>query len=407
VTAGVYDECDDAWGYIDFQCIESGYFHIDLRTDDIQWALMTDLLLPVLEEFLENLENQFLLPNVFTPQEVLQWIFYWNLDPARTGLSLKFYCKGEVDSATISATPTTVETSPVGSSKSSSIITVTAYDQDGDRINYGEVTFTTDNCKFSNPQSGASGDLGMSPAGGGTTVTMWTDTDSTSDKNFILDNPLEHDAGTAEVSLDCATGTPGTATVTAIVDRRGADIVLKQEITVVGPTSVTGLSLTLTPDDLECGETILATATAVDAEGQKVSDGTLLYFTTDTSSGIVGGSEGAQGGIATKGGEAFVHIATDPSNPGIHTVIVYALKGTILEDVVAQDSQTYTCDAAVAPAAPTVAPPATGTGTGSITPPNTGDAGLAAGNGSLSLVLLAGVAAFFLAGLASIRFARN
>ena len=195
--------------------------------------------------------------------------------------------------------------------------------------------------------------------------------------------------------------------MTAIVDRRGADIVLKQEITVVGPTAVTGLSLTLTPDDLECGETILATATAVDAEGQKVSDGTLLYFTTDTSSGIVGGSEGAQGGIATKGGEAFVHIATDPSNPGIHTVIVYALKGTIAEDVVAQDSKTYTCDAAVAPAAPTVAPPATGTGTGSITPPNTGDAGLAAGNGSLSLVLLAGVAAFFLAGLASIRFARN
>jgi hypothetical protein len=74
--------------------------------------------------------------------------------------------------------------------------------------------------------------------------------------------------------------------------------------------------------------------------------------------------------------------------------------------VLAQTSANYTCEGAVAPAAPTVAAPSTGTGTGSITPPNTGDAGLASGSTSASLFIIAGVA-FVLAGLASIRFARN
>jgi hypothetical protein len=324
-------------------------------------------------------------------------------------MSLKFYCQGEVDTATIAASPTTVETSPVGTSVSSSIITVTAWDANDDRIDGGFVHFTTDNCKFSNPNAGKAGDYGMSPAAGGTSVHVYTDTDSTSDSNFLTDNPFEHAAGTAEVSLDCATGTPGTATVTAVVERPGADITLKVEVTVVGPTSVTGLTLTLTPDDLECGETLVAAAEAVDANGAAVSNGTKIYFTTDTSSGIVGGSEGAQGGISTVGGEASVLIATDPSNPGVHTVIAYALKGTSGSDIVAQTSATYTCDAAVAPAAPTVAPPATGTGTGSITPPNTGDAGLASGGntGGMAGIILLGAVAFVLAGLASVRFARN
>ena len=113
-----------------------------------------------------------------------------------------------------------------------------------------------------------------------------------------------------------------------------------------------------------------------------------------------------QGGIQTKAGEAQALIATDPGNPGTHTVIAYALDA--YGNVVAQTSKTYTCDAAVAPAAPTVVPPATGTGTGSITPPNTGDAGLAAGSTSnASLFVIAGAVAMVLAGLASIKFARN
>ena len=109
--------------------------------------------------------------------------------------------------------------------------------------------------------------------------------------SFLTDNPLEHNAGTAEAVLDCdgpgPKGTPGTANITAVVHRSGADIVKSTTVTVVGPTTVNGLTLTLNPSDLECGNTILAVANAVNYENQPVSDNTVIYFTTDTTSGVV------------------------------------------------------------------------------------------------------------------------
>lgn len=352
------DDCDeiDGWGFIDFECIEPGFFHIDILTPD---------------------------------------------DTSEVGLTIKFLCPNVPDTATISARPTTLETDPVGSSSDTSNITVTVEDTNGDRVEHALVSFTTDNCEFEADDS----DDYFSPAGGGVAVETTTDTDTSSDNNFIANNPAQFSAGTAEVDLDCSDGDLGSANVTAVVERPGSNIVLHTTITVVGSTAGTGLTLELTPEDFECGETLLATATAVDADGQPVSDGTLIYFTTDTSSGIVGGSEGAQGGVATDDGVSSVLIATDPSNPGIHTVIAYATKGNVEGQVIAQASATYTCEGAVAPAPPVEAPD-TGTGTGSITPPNTGDAGLASGSTSASLFIVAGVA-FVLAGLASIRFARN
>jgi len=346
---------EDSWGFIDFECIQPGYFHIDI-----------------------------LAPG----------------DTEETGHTIKFFCVGQADSATIAVSPATVEIVPVGNSKGSSTVTVTVLDQDGGRLDGAEVTFTTDKCRFD-------GDDETSPAGGGTTVTTSSDTDSTSDDNFLTNNPLQYSAGTAEAVLNCTgTGvTAGTAHITAIVDREGSDIVLNAEVKVVGQTSATGLTLTLTPDDLECGETILASVKAVDSLGQPVSDGTAIYFTTDTTSGVLGGTEGAQGAVYTVGGEASVLIATDPSKNGTHTVIAYTINA--VGSVNAQVSDTYVCDGAVAPVAPTVAPPNNGTGTGGITPPNTGDAGLAAGNSSISFALIAGAVAFALAGVASIRFARN
>jgi hypothetical protein len=344
---------DDYWGFIDFTCIEPGFFHIDILTPD---------------------------------------------DTEETGYTVKYLCPNVPDTAEISASPTTLETDPVGSSKDSSTITVTVEDTNGDRVEHALVTFSTDNCYFTGQES---------PAGGKPTVAeTYTDTDSSSDLNYLANNPAQFSAGTAELTLNCSSGSLGAANVTAVVERPGSDIVLHTTVTVVGPTSATGLTLELTPEDFECGETLLATVNAVDADGQPVSDGTLIWFTTDTSSGVVGGSEGAQGGVATDDGAASVLIATDPGNPGIHTVIAYSTKGNATAEVVAQASATYTCDGAVAPAAPTVEAPATGTGTGSITPPNTGDAGLASGSTSASLFVIAGVA-FVLAGLASIRFARN
>jgi hypothetical protein len=352
---------DDGWGFIDFECIEAGIFHIDILAPD---------------------------------------------DTEETGLTIKFRCGGEAESATIAANPTTVETQPTGVAPSGlgqSTITVTVLDQFGDRLDGAEVTFTTNNCQFRNTDP--VGDNPISPAGGGTTVTTFSDSDTTSDDNFLLNNPGEHSAGTAEVVLNCTVSgsTPGVANVTAVVQREGSDIVLKVDVTVVGPTAATGLTLTLTPDDIECGETIKATAKAVDANGAPVSNGTVVHFTTDTSSGVIGGVEGAQGEATTISGEASVLIATDPGNPGTHTVIAFVMNAAGTPS--AQASATYECEGAVAPAAPTVAQPSTGTG--SITPPNTGDAGLASGSTSSSLFVIAGAVAFVLAGLASVKFARN
>jgi hypothetical protein len=297
-------------------------------------------------------------------------------------------CPGQVDTATIAASPTTLETQPVGNSTSTSTIVVTALDQAGKRIDGAEVTFFTNTCTFTNPLQGAAGDSGMSPAGGGSVVTTLSDTDSQADANFLVNNPLQGDAGTAEVSLNCALGTPGTVKVTAQVHREGADIALAVDINLIGPTAANGLSLVLTPEELECGELLVAEATAVDQNGQPVSDGTRIFFTTDTSSAIINGTEGAQGSNTTIGGKTKASIAISPDDPGTHSVIAYTLKaGT--STVLSQVTATFVCDSAVAPAAPTtppVAPP--GTGTGVIKPPSTGDAGLATGGGS-------GLAAWF------------
>ena len=348
----------DGWGFVDIKCIEAGRFRINV------------------------------IPQRGTTENT-------------TGV-IDLYCPGQADTAEISVQRSTVETHPASGNFATSIITVKVMDQSGARINGAQVTFSTDKCKFTNHLAGVAGDSGTSPAGANVAqVTTWSDTDSSSDIGFLADNPLENWAGTAELTLDCAgsTVTPGTAHVTAIVSRAGSDIVLKADVAVVGQASATGLTLTLTPDDIECGDTILATATAVDATGANVSNGTWIYFTTDTSSGVLGGIEGAQGSAQTIGGSASVLIATDPGNPGVHTVIAYTLNAAGTPN--AQTSTTYTCDAAVAPAAPTVAPPATGTG--SITPPNTGSAGLASTEGGeprlLLPLLLAAIVATLFSGL--------
>ena len=304
--------------------------------------------------------------------------------------TIRLICPGQVDTATLSISPTTLETQPVGSSASASVVMVTAYDQSGNNVDGAEVQFLTNTCTFSNPLQDASNDLGMSPAGGGSVVTMYTDTDSVADSNFLANNPLQTVAGTAEAMLNCNKGAPGTVTVRAIVTRPGADINLTQDVKLVGPTSSTGLGLTLSDSSLECGEILTADATAVDVNGQPVSNGTTIYFTTDTSTGIVNGKEGGQGSNITVNGKTSVTVAMAPNDPGVHTLIAYTrdASGALLS----QTSQHFECTSAVAPAVPTVVPPATGTGTGSITPPNTGDAGLAAsaGNAYFLSALVAG-----------------
>jgi hypothetical protein len=336
----------DGWKFADLRCIEAGSLNVTV-----------------------------------TPNQV-------NSSTENTVMTQALVCPSQVDTAEIKSTHNTLETQPVGTSASSATITVTTYDQFGNNVDGGEVTFITNNCKFTNPLAGAAGDFGHQPAAGGPVLTMWSDTDSQADANFLDNNPLQTYAGTAEVTLDCTLGTPGLVTVTAQVQREGADIVLEYEITLIGPTAANGLSLTLTPDSLECGETLQAEAMAVDANGQPVSNGTVVYFTTDTSSGIINGKEGGQGSNTTIDGKTVATIAMSPDDPGIHTVIAYTIdkNGALL----AQVSDTFECSVAAAPAAPAVVPPVTGTGT--ITPPNTGDAGLVGNDGATTSAIWLGVA---------------
>ena len=373
----------DGWGFVNFQCNEPGSFYLD----------------------------------VIGPSG----------DTSASNNWAKFVCPGVPDTATISVLYTTLETNPatagVAINHGETPVTVTVKDQNGNPIDGAHVTLTTDDCTF---QPSSTSDV-FSPAGGGKTVDIVSDTDAAGpDQNFLTNNPLQTQAGTAEATLDCdgplnvygpggtghvsgAAGTPGTAHISAIVNRPGADIVLSATVNVVGPTSANGLTLTLSATSVQCGNPITATVKAVDANGVAVSDGTQIFFTTDTSSGVVGGlpAGGAQGAVTTVGGAASANIATDPSKPGTHTVIAYVMNGA--GGVAIQQTATYNCTVP-APAAPTVPAPATGTGsgTGSITPPNTGDAGLAATNtGSSSLFVIAGAIAMALAGFATFKFSRN
>jgi hypothetical protein len=341
--------------------------------------------------------------------------------PARNeGRSQDIECIGPANSATAAAaSPATVEINPVGTSVSLSTIVVTVLDANGKRLDGAVVTFTTDRCR-----------LGTSSTGpfSGTQVTTSSDTDSTSDLNFIAGNSAPGNqlgAGTAEAFLQCnvSGATPGTATVTWVVNvgvtgtgvaQTGTPLTLAgtTTVTVVGPPST--IALEVTPATSTCGNPVTATATVKDAAGQNVSDGTQVFFTTTTASGVQGGTEGAQGVATTVAGVARVTLSIDPMDAGTHTVSARTggndLTGAAVT-VVNATPQTISCTAVAAAAAPapaaSVTAPRTGQGP-TIVPPNTGDAGLAASStSSFGLFALASVVVMALAGVAKFGFARR
>jgi hypothetical protein len=323
--------------------------------------------------------NVNVIPNVDNP-----------ISEVTTG-TIHLVCPGVPNSATISASPTSLEIQPVGNSASTSTITVAVSDQFGDRIDGAVVTWYTDNCTFVKAASGAA----LSPGGGGKVVQNVSNTSGAADSGFLADNPSQHSAGTAEVVLDCANTLysphAGPANVKAVVERPGADIVLDQVIKVVGPPAT--ITLSVDPTLLTCGGSVKATAKVIDAAGQDVSDGSLVLFTTDTTSGITGGYEGGQGQGLTVAGLTSATLASDPSKPGTHTVVATTSgsdkNGKLIPQV--KTVQTYNCTVAVAAAA-TVTAPATGTGS-VIKPPSTGDAGLASGQSAGRMAWFGGLIA--------------
>jgi hypothetical protein len=337
-----------------------------------------------------------------------------NFSPSHNeGRSIDIECIGPASSASATAngSPATVEIKPVGTSVSLSTIVVTVLDSNGKRLDNATVTFTTNDCN-----------LGTSSTGpfSGQSVTTTSDTDSTSDLSFVSSNSQaggQLGAGTAEAYLQCnvSGATPGTATITWVVNGQiGPNGVVSSGLSgtvtvkVVGPPSA--LKLDVSPATSTCGNPVVATATVTDAAGQSVSDGTQVFFTTTTATGVQGGSEGAQGVGTTVNGVASVTLSIDPMDGGTHTVSARTGGNDLTGAAVAVVSQSTTINcsavAAAAPAAPaTITAPRTGTGP-SIVPPNTGDAGLAASSStSFGLYALAGVVALALVGVASLRFA--
>ena len=252
--------------------------------------------------------------------------------------SASFDCQGSVAGAEISASKSTVYSA--GSAKSE--ITVTIEDEDGTAATPGgDVDFTTNACVFGN------------------------------DKNAQeVQSEADGDDTIAEATLDCSGADAGAVTVTAMIDKPGRDVLQTTTVTVIGPPA----SLTVTAgsmmENLTCGEVVTLTITVVDSADQPVANGTVVNLTTNVAGVLVAPA-------TTSGGVANAYLITSNANVGSYAVVVQS--GSAVGYV------TVSCEAAAAPA-PVEAPP--------ITPPSTGDAGLAETSGSSWMLLaIAGVLA--------------
>jgi hypothetical protein len=367
-------------------------------------------------------------------------------------------CVGDVDDAEIVAEPTTVEIVPARGSASASLVTLNLLDSNGDPSGNGTtVVWTTDRCRLSD--DGISipgkkdtwenmiadalevfGDYNRNNAQTALDINVFVDglnqtTRTTVEAEaFSLDDDAgDFDAGDviSAVILDCSATntTPGIAKVMACIDVDGADICKSVNVTVVGPP-VAPIVLTTDQTNVRCGERVQITATIKDAAGQNVSDHTLVEVATNAG-GVLGGT-GAIAGEAglvspvsstvaeTNNGVATFWLITSELHQGTYTVLVTTggggsvagqLLGGLFSTPPVSGAVTVTCGGptTTAPSAPspaaTVRAPSTGQG---ITPPSTGDAGLADASGSSwALFVIAGLTVFALAGVASFKVARR
>ncbi len=262
--------------------------------------------------------------------------------------------------------------------------------------------------------------------------------------------------------LHCEGADPGTYTVTGSIDDSNYNLVTSIDatttVTVVGPPAF--INMVAEPTTQVCGEKSQILITVTDALNQAVSDHNRVELITNYG-GVLGGtgsslafpgvnpvnplsSSAAEtfGGVATAYlltstnhvGSYEVVAAAGGSNIGQYTVavpydyyfgklpdndgeydddvilrkigndpLVYYGNTGVFSTPVVTSQVTVTCTLA---APPEVTAPDTGTGT--ISPPNTGDAGLASSSaGSATLLVIAGAVAFVLAGFAKFSFARR
>jgi hypothetical protein len=258
---------------------------------------------------------------------------------------------------------------------------------------------------------------------------------SNSDTGESFDVDLNVDGTMAAAWLHCdvhsgvTTATPGVATITACWEvEDGADLCKAVQVTVIGPPA--SITVAASPTSLRCGEKSTVTATVKDAIGQNVSDHTRVEYVTN-----LGGTLAGTGGVAgfagpvvpissnvgdTFGGVSTVFLVTSEVTSGPYEVVATSggtsssdyRTGTYLGGVFSTPpvsaQVTVTCNIpppSTAAPAPTVTAPRTGTG---VTPPNTGDAGLADTSGaSWALFAIGGIVALSVAGFATVKAARR
>jgi hypothetical protein len=164
-----------------------------------------------------------------------------------------------------------------------------------------------------------------------------------------------------------AAGTPtATATATGTVT------------TTPGPAST--VTTSASPGSISCSGTSIVTIQVRDSDGDPVPAGTTV--TINSTLGTVAPTSGQ---TTDASGNAFVFL-TAPANQG-GTATVTAISGS------AQGSTTVTINCGTTPTpTSTTAPPPTVSGGGVISPPNTGDAGLADASASTNWIAFAGIA---------------
>jgi hypothetical protein len=335
-----------------------------------------------------------------------------------TGIADSMTLTVELSSA--GATITTLETNPVGSNVSNADIKVHVEDESGTDLAGVEVLAVATTGVIETgagctglPCTGAGGagltSTAASSTSGGISVSSSGVCSQTTDSNDtdLLREEVNTDTNGNAIFVYCASSGstlgPTTITFIAVADAAGEpDIFGTVSFTIVGPPA--SVTLTAAPTSLVCGEKSTINGTVRDAIGQNVSNGTPVSLVTNNGGSIAAtGSSGALATAAptTAGGAFQAFLLTSTQNTGPYEVVAQ-VTGASGAQIFAQ--VTVTCGGAAATTSPQITSPNTGTG---IRAPNTGDAGLVADGSSSALFAVAGLVAFVIAGLSTVKFARR
>ena len=263
-----------------------------------------------------------------------------------------------MDSAVLSASVSTIFTT---TDELTSEITVTLEDGDGDDATPGDtVRFKTDNCEFEGSGKSSASE----------------------------DSETDDGVTTAGVTLDCSGAGAGTATVSASVDRPGSDVYAENiVITLVGPATDLTLTVAAPMDNMVCGSVRQIDITeVVDTNGETVANGTDVIVSTNFGGVLTGATTGrfapSSTVASTVDGAATVYLITSDTQVGDYAVVASA-DSAVAHLTIACMAEMMDMDAdADADAA------------AAITPPTTGNAGLAETSGSSWMLLaIAGVLA--------------